>query len=236
MKPVLVLQHLDQDGPAYLATWLRQQGRAFTLLNTEAGQDFPERVDGHGALVVLGGEMGANDALPSLRQAERLIAQALHAGVPVLGLCLGAQLLARSLGAAVGASPAPEVGWQRLHFCDTPLAAHWFGEHPGHAATVFHWHYDGFDLPHGATRLAQTAACPQQAFCIGPHVGVQFHPELDAAKLQAWVAADDARYDALAPMASVQSRAGMLRDAPACLAAQQDLADHVYRRWLSSAA
>jgi GMP synthase (glutamine-hydrolysing) len=110
MKTVLVLQHLSGDGPAYLATWLREQGVAFEVRDTEAGQPFPDSLQDHGALAVLGGEMSANDALPSLRQAERLILQAVRDGVPTLGHCLGGQLMARALGARVAASPAPEVG------------------------------------------------------------------------------------------------------------------------------
>jgi GMP synthase (glutamine-hydrolysing) len=70
MKPVLILQHLSGDGPAYLGTWLQRQGLPFDLRNTEAGQDFPEHMDGHSALAILGGEMSANDPLPSLRRAE----------------------------------------------------------------------------------------------------------------------------------------------------------------------
>ncbi len=233
MKPVLVLQHLHQDGPAYLGTWLQRHGAAFRVFNTEAGQDFPAHIAGYSALAVLGGEMSANDELPSLRRAEQLIVQAMAADVPVLGLCLGAQLMARAMGARVVASPAPEIGWQTVQVRSGPEARLWLG--PGTEITVFHWHYDSFELPAGAAWLAQTAACPHQAFCLGPHLGVQFHPELDAAKLQAWVDADDARYEALQAGASVQTGAEMLWAAPTSLPLQQRLADHLYTRWLSAA-
>ena len=89
MKPVLVLQHLPDDGPAFLATWLARQGRPMDLRHTSAGQAYPATIDGFGALAVLGGEWSANDDRPSLRQAESLIRQAVAAGIPVIGHCLG---------------------------------------------------------------------------------------------------------------------------------------------------
>ena len=126
-RRVLILQHLTHDGPAGLAQWLREQGVAYDVVNTEAGDAFPASMAGYDALAVLGGEMSANDALPSLRQAEALILESMSLQRPVLGLCLGAQLMARALGARVGASPAPEVGWHRIDVHDTAVARGWFG-------------------------------------------------------------------------------------------------------------
>jgi GMP synthase (glutamine-hydrolysing) len=235
MQPVLILQHLNTDGPAYLATWLRRQGVAFEVRNTGAGEAFPSSLDGFGALAILGGEMSANDDLPSLRQAERLFLQAVEHGVPTLGHCLGGQLMARALGAAVTASPAPEIGWQPWSVDDHAEARIWFGEAP--PARVYQWHYEAFGLPAGARRLAKSAACPNQAFCIGPHLAMQFHVEADAHKIAFW--GDEAGDNHLTEMeaahpASVQSALGM-RD-PAALAEQQVLADRIYARWLSLAA
>lgn len=235
MKPVLILQHLNTDGPAYLATWLRRQGVAFEVRNTGAGQAYPETIDGFGALAILGGEMSANDDLPSLRRAERLFLHALKQGVPTLGHCLGGQLMARALGAAVTASPAPEIGWQAWSVDAHPEACAWLGKAP--PARVYHWHHEAFGLPAGALRLATSAACPNQAFCIGPHLAMQFHVESDADKIAFWgrEAGDDylAEHAAAHP-GTVQSAAAM--NAPEALAAQQALADHIYARWLSLAA
>lgn len=128
MKPVLVLQHLSTDGPGYLATWLREQGIAYDVRDTQAGQAYPEHIDGYRALAVLGGEMSANDELPSLRQAERLILEAMDRDIPVIGHCLGGQLMARALGASVHASPAPEIGWQAIRSASTPMARDWLGD------------------------------------------------------------------------------------------------------------
>jgi GMP synthase (glutamine-hydrolysing) len=235
MKPVLVLQHLNTDGPAYLATWLQRQGLAVELRNTGAGQAFPATIDGCAALAILGGEMSANDELPALRQAEHLFLQALARGVPTLGHCLGGQLMARALGAAVTASPAAEIGWQAWTVLRHPDARAWFGAAPPHR--VYQWHFEAFGLPPGAQLLATSAACAHQAFSIGPHLAMQFHVEADAEKIAFW--GDEAGEPALAALAAAHpgtvQGAGAMRDAQA-LAAQQALADHIYGHWLSLAA
>jgi GMP synthase (glutamine-hydrolysing) len=232
MNPVLVLQHLTSDGPAYLARWLRDEGVAAAVFDAQAGQDYPGTIDGYGALAVLGGEMSANDDLPSLRQAERLILQAMSRGVPVIGHCLGGQLMARALGAAVHASPAPEIGWQPMQLEPCSEAVAWFGSEA--RPTVFHWHFEAFELPRGAVALASSPACPHQAFAIGPHLAMQFHVELDEAKLAHWATSTDPHYLALQHRCdSVQSGPAMLAQAAHALPAQQRLAARLYRRWLA---
>jgi GMP synthase (glutamine-hydrolysing) len=235
MKPVLVLQHLTTDGPAYLAEWLRREGIAFEVYDTQAGQRYPDHIDAYRALAVLGGEMSANDDLPSLRAAERLILQAMARGTPVIGHCLGGQLMARALGASVHSSPAPEIGWQTMNVVESQAASEWFG--PLREATVFHWHYEAFALPPGAQLLASSPACPHQAFAIGPHLAMQFHVELDAHKLALWSASRDPHFLALqASCASVQSGPAMRDQAGVALPAQQRLADALYTRWISLSA
>lgn len=234
MKPVLVLQHMASDGPAYLAHWLRARGLAFEVFDSSAGQAYPEHIDGWGALAVLGGEMSANDPLPSLRQAERLILEAIAGGVPVIGHCLGGQLMARALGARVQRASAPEIGWQTVQVEPHALAREWFG--PADEAAVFQWHFESFELPPGAQRLAASPACAQQAFALGPHLGLQFHVELDAQKLAAWSASTDPAFLTLpSHCATVQSGVAMRAEGAQKLAAQQRLADRLYARWIAPA-
>jgi GMP synthase-like glutamine amidotransferase len=231
MKPVLVLQNLTLDGPGYLATWLTQQRVPFEVFNTEAGQVYPARMAGYGALALLGGEMSANDDLPSLRQAERLIRQAMDADLPVIGHCLGGQLMARALGARVVDSPLPEIGWQTMRVAHTSAARSWFGN--AQTLTVYHWHRESFELPPGAQLLASSDACPHQAFAIGRHLAMQFHVELDHGKLAAWSASVDPVFlSQQRAHATVQSGPAMRAQAVTALPAQQLLADSLYRRWL----
>lgn len=235
MKPVLILQHLVDDGPAYLGQWLAEEGIPADLRCTEAGVAFPSTLGDVRALAVLGGAMSANDDLPSLRQAERLILEAMGRGIPVIGHCLGGQLMARALGGRVGPSKAPEIGWQSIEKLGVPSADDWFGNEP--LPQVFHWHYEAFTLPAQAVPLATSPACAVQAFALGPHLAMQFHVEQDAIKLARWTQVHEGEYPQaqLDHPATVQGPAAMLADAPRRLAEQQRLAARLYRRWLTGA-
>ncbi|RQP22181.1 type 1 glutamine amidotransferase [Piscinibacter terrae] len=227
MKPILILQHLHNDGPAYLRTWLLEQGLPFEVRNTQAGDEYPDSMVGHSALAVLGGEMSANDPLPSLRQAEQLIRDAMAKDLPVIGHCLGGQLMARALGAAVKASSLPEIGWHAIEIGDSAEARRWLGD--GVEAPVFQWHEESFDIPPGATLLAGNESCPNQAFSIGQHLAMQFHVELDEAKLEAWCE----ELDRATHHVPTQHSPDRIRtDSARWLQGQHQLADRIYRQWL----
>jgi GMP synthase-like glutamine amidotransferase len=227
---VLILQHMATDGPAYLATWLECQGIAFDVFDTSAGHDFPASLGGWSALAVLGGEMSANDPLPSLRRAEALIREGVAGGRPVLGHCLGGQLMSTALGGRVGASPQSELGWHAISRLDGDEARAWLGDDA--APIVFQWHGEAFTLPAGAHLLATNDACPNQAFAIGPHIGMQFHVEVDAEKLACWL--DNAKHQP-GPQAVARALDADPALAAARLAAQQAIADRIYARWWSAA-
>lgn len=234
MRPVLVLQFMHDDGPGYLGTWASREGVLLEVHNVASGQSFPEHMAGYRALAVLGGAMSANDDLPFLRDAERLILQAIRDDVPVLGHCLGGQLMARALGASVAASPAPEIGWHRMDVFDGPDARRWFGLES--TQQVFQWHYEAFDLPAGATRLATSSACPNQAFAIGPHLGMQFHVEIDEQKIGEWLSVTTSTYaEARARHVTAQEPARIRELSLLWLSAQQSLAERIYSGWLAHA-
>jgi GMP synthase (glutamine-hydrolysing) len=233
-SPVLILQNLTPDGPGYLGTWLDEQRVPYEVFNTEAGQEYPRTIEGYRALALMGGEMSANDELPSLRRAEQLILDAMDNDIAVIGHCLGGQLMARALGARVVKSRAPEIGWQTMQVADSVAARDWFGA-PG-PRTVYHWHYESFELPAGAQLLASSAACGNQAFSIGRHLAMQFHVELDLHKLAKWSVSVDPQFLALQKQyASVQSGAAMRDQAKSALAQQQAFAHTLYSRWLGIA-
>ena len=233
MQPVLILQHQQPEHPAYLRTWLEQHGISYRTFNAGVGQEFPTSIEPYSALAVMGGGMSANDPLLSNRQAEILILQAVLRDRPVIGHCLGGQLMTRALGGKVGPSPAPEIGWQPINWADDALVHHWFGLDP--TPQVMQWHYDAFTVPPGAVRLAGSGACPNQAWCLGPHLAMQFHIEMDQSKVQAWVQDPDPDWDqAREQHASVQDRSSIIRDTVPNLGPHQTTARHVYRRWLST--
>ncbi len=136
-------------------------------------------------LIVLGGAESVNKSTSYLRREEELITEALGCGKPVLGICLGAQLLAKVLGAKVTRMGVPEIGWRRVRVSEGAEGDAMFGEFGEQA--VFHWHNESFDLPVGAVRLAGSEACRNQAFRYGERAwGLQFHLEATPEMIRKW--------------------------------------------------
>lgn len=233
---VLVLQHTLEDGPGYLGQWLDAQGLRWHAPCAEAGHVYPESVRGHRALAVLGGAWNANDDRPSLRHAEHLIREADALGIPVIGHCLGGQLLARALGGQVQTLREPEIGWLPIVVNADEEAQAWLG--PPGAAMVYQWHYDSFvSLPHGARSLAASKVCAHQSFALRQHLGMQFHIEITPAKIDDWLAHPGPGYaPALARCPhSVQTDAAMRAATADHLAGSEAMARRIYARWLSLA-
>lgn len=233
---VLVLQHTLEDGPGYLGHWLDAQGLRWHAPCAEAGHAYPESVRGYRALAVLGGAWSANDDRPSLRHAEHLIREADALGIPVIGHCLGGQLLARALGGQVKTLPEPEIGWLPIAVSADEEAQAWLG--PPGGAMVYQWHYDSFVvLPPGARALATSMVCAHQAFALRQHLGMQFHIEITPAKIDDWLAHPGTGYaPALARCPhSVQSDVAMRAATANHLAGSEAMARRIYARWLSLA-
>jgi GMP synthase-like glutamine amidotransferase len=233
VKPVLILQHQVPENAAYLTTWLNQHVVPYHIANAGAGEEFPTSIEPYSALAVMGGGMSANDPLPSNRAAEILILQAMYRDIPVIGHCLGGQLMSRALGGVITDSLQPEIGWQSIEYEDTPVVREWFGEQP--TDTVIQWHYESFSIPTGAARVATSSACPNQAWAIGPHLAMQFHIEINEAKIDSWVHEDDPKWaDARSRYDSVQDKISMLSGIPFHLSQHQATADRIYQKWLST--
>ena len=233
MKPILILQHQLPERPAYLTTWLDQHNIPYKTCNAGAGEEFPASIEPYAALAVMGGGMSANDALLSNRQAEILILQAVRLNRPVIGHCLGGQLMTRALGGTITASPQPEIGWQPISYVDDPLVEHWFGSNP--TPTVIQWHYEAFSIPKGATLLASSDACPNQAWALGIHLAMQFHIEMDSVKANEWANDEDPKWaDARELYESVQDSKAILEGINTHLTQHQATASHIYTTWLKT--
>ncbi|MBI3210805.1 MAG: gamma-glutamyl-gamma-aminobutyrate hydrolase family protein [Candidatus Solibacter usitatus] len=188
---LLVLRHEPSEPLGRLAPRLRAAGltASFSDLYTP-NAEIPE-VAGLAGILLLGGSQSVNGNHPFLRVEKALLEQALLQGIPVLGICLGAQLLASTLGAAVRKCALPEIGWWSVRPTREASTDPLFRSFQ--AQQVFHWHNETFDLPHGCVRLAESDLCENQAFRYGDRAwGIQFHPEVEPATIERWLREDAA--------------------------------------------
>lgn len=228
MKPVVIVQHVANDGPSFFATWLSAQGIAFNVLEMFAGAQLPTDIRQYGGLCVLGGPMSANDDIPYFDMLRTLLRDAVRHGIPVIGHCLGGQILSQALGGTVSDAPHPEIGWSVLQPVD-PQAVEWFG--PGADHQLFQWHAQTFSIPPAATLLLQGTHCVHQAFAVdGIHLGMQFHCEVDRAKILSWLL-EGAQEIQCATSPGVQKAEAILRNLDADLVQSQSIASTIYRRW-----
>jgi GMP synthase (glutamine-hydrolysing) len=189
MSRILVFQHVAAEPLGTLDPLIRRRGHRIKFVNFERQPDAVPSMDRYRGLIVLGGPMNVEDqaARPHLRTELAVIEQALTDGKPVLGICLGAQLLAHALGAPVSVNPRPEIGWYELESTPEGLADPVVAGF-GARAPVFQWHSRTFALPHGAVHLARTADCAHQAFRYAANsYGFQFHPEVNQALIERWL-------------------------------------------------
>jgi GMP synthase-like glutamine amidotransferase len=201
MGRALVVTHAPEEGPGLLATWLPDAGLDLDVVEPWRGDPLPGRVEGHDALVVMGGPQQAYDdsSAPWIAATKELLRAAVRDGTPVLAVCLGAQLLAEALGGRVEpGEEGPELGVRLVGRRDIATSDVLF-QHLPLSPTVVQWHWDGIrDLPPGAVLLAASPRYPHQAFRVGDRAwGLQFHVETPPEMVQAWAAADaDAVRDA----------------------------------------
>jgi GMP synthase (glutamine-hydrolysing) len=190
-RPVLVVLHQERSSPGRVGQMLIERGHALDIRRPALGERLPETLAEHAGAVVFGGPMSANDPDDFVKAEIDWLDVPLRENRPYLGICLGAQMLVRNLGGKVDARKdgQAEIGWYPLHPTEKGrLLMHW-------PQMVYHFHREGFDLPHGADLLAEGDAYPNQAFRYGENAwGLQFHAELTRAMMQRWVVHGEHRF------------------------------------------
>jgi len=185
---VLVLQHAPSEGPGTLGTFLESRGVDLATCRIDEGEPVPEDPGNVSAILSLGGPMSlAGESRPGFFAAETaLLSEALRREIPVLGICLGAQILARACGAGVSRAPRVEVGWSRVRLTPEGLRDPLFCGVP-ERFDAFQWHGDTFDIPSGGARIVEGDTCRNQAFRWGRSAyGLQFHVEATPEMIQEW--------------------------------------------------
>ncbi len=229
MKPVAIFRHTATEGPGYLAEFLDERNIPWQLIAIDAGDAVPRNVSAYSGLVFMGGPMSVNDDLPWIAKVEALIRDAVAKDVPLLGHCLGGQLISRALGGVVSRNPVKEIGWGEVRVSDNDIARGWFGNMQKFSA--FHWHGETFTLPQGATHLLSSAYCANQAYAIGKHLALQCYVEMTAGMIASWC---EAGLDEVVASCSpaVQSVEEMQQQAVDRLPRLHSVAGRLYGHWI----
>ncbi|WP_292978749.1 type 1 glutamine amidotransferase [Nitrosomonas sp.] len=233
MKPVAILRFFPIEGPGYFATFLDHHHIPWQLISLDQGDPLPENPKAFSGLVLMGGPMSVRDDLPWIEQVLSLIKQAIAMNIPVLGHCLGGQLLATALGGVVTNNPVKELGWGKVEVADNSVAREWFG---GNLTEfdAFHWHGETFSIPANTTRLLSSSYCPNQAFAMDIHLGLQCHIELTAEMVKIWCKTNAAELEQNRESPAVTSSAEIQTNLDARIAALQLVADRLYTRWITA--
>ena len=228
MKPVAIVRHSPTEGPGYFATFLDQHRIPWRLICIDRGAALPTDAGEFSGIAFMGGPMSVNDPLPWIPAALDLIREAVDEDVPVIGHCLGGQLMAKALGGGVTVNPVKEIGWHDITLANHPAAWDWLGHNA--RLLVFQWHGDTFSLPPGAVRLAGSEHCENQAFALGQHLGLQCHIEMTRELVESWCDGGASEISSGGP--AVQPVADILKNLDTRVAALNALAERIYLRWI----
>jgi GMP synthase-like glutamine amidotransferase len=230
MKLVLIFRHIDCEGPGYLASFLTRHNIQFSVIDLYKGVEIPRKISTYAGLVFMGGPMSVNDNLPWITVEQELIRQAYEHNIPMLGHCLGAQLISKALGGDVMKNAVSEIGW----FPVAPVENHiqvWTQD-LSFNTEMFHWHNETFVPPPQSVPLFMSEHCANQGFMLENIIALQFHVEMQGQDIAEWltVYADD-----IPPLCkSVQDSKEILSNLEYRIPRLHEFADRIYRQWLNS--
>ncbi len=186
---ILIIKHVIVEGPGLISDFFQSVKFPMEIIELEKGDKFPDNFEKIKAIIVMGGPMNVDeeDQYPFLKEEDKFLKKVIALNIPLLGICLGAQLLAKAVGAKVRKGVAKEIGWYKVNLTGDGEKDLLF-EGLGKSLEIFQWHNDQFDIPRDALWLAKSKICPNQAFKIGKNAyGFQFHVEITPAIVELWV-------------------------------------------------
>ena len=231
MKPVAIFRHSATEGPAYFATVLDERRIPWKLIKYDDSEPGPGDPQAYSGLCFMGGPRSVNDDLPWISDVLELIRAAVRSGTPMIGHCLGGQLMAKGLGVSVSRNPVKEIGRGTATAVEGDAAQRWLGGLREFLA--FHWHGETFTIPQGASRILASPFCANQAFALGPHLALQCHVEMTPELIRAWCRDWDKEVAALAKLTpSVQTPAQIEEEIEHRVRELNAVADRLYARWI----
>lgn len=230
MKPVIIFRFLAHEGAGFLGEFLSTQNIPWQLHEIDLGKPAPSSILAYSGMVLMGGPMSVNDDLPWIAPILSLIREAKDNDIPVLGHCLGGQLMSKALGATVRANAVKEIGWGEVTVSQNKTAKNWFGSIE--TFNAFHWHGETFSLPQGASHLLASAYCQNQAWAIGKHLAFQTHIEMIPEMVTKWCeeGADEIKESASSP--AVQQADDLQQELPLHCFFLNKVAKQVYSQWI----
>lgn len=230
MKSVIIFRHADTEGPGYFATFLDEHNIPWQLVKIDENEPLPASISGFSGVVLMGGPMSVNDDLPWIEPLLNLIREAYRLDIPLLGHCLGGQLISKALGAVVTKNPIKEIGWGEVVVSENAVAKEWFGELEGFNS--FHWHGETFSLPENAVHLLSSPYCKNQAYAIGKHLAFQCHIEMTPEMVESWCTVGAAELAESAASVAVQQAEKMREALPLHCFSLNKVASQVYSQWI----
>ena len=230
MKPVAIFRFTETEGPGYFATFLDHHQIPWQLFAIDLCAPVPVSAEAFSGLCLMGGPMSVNDPLPWIEPLCILIRDASTKGIPVIGHCLGGQLMSKAFGGEITRSPFKEIGWGTAVVEPSYFARRWFGTM--NEVSVFQWHGETFSIPPGAHRILSNPFCSNQMFVLGPNLAMQCHIEMTEEMISTWCESWESEVKGLEMLpASVQTPEQMRAEAITGLQSLRQLADQLYTQW-----
>jgi GMP synthase-like glutamine amidotransferase len=230
MKPLRVFRHIACEGVGHLCAFLARRDIPYEVVCIDRGVTVPSRLDDVSGLVFMGGPGSVHDPLPWVAAELALIRRALERGTPMMGVCLGGQMIAKALGAEVRRGASMEIGWHTLERLPSAAGSPWLAGLP-ERFQAFHWHAWTFEVPAGATPLLRSACFENQAFAVDQALAMQFHLEVTARMIKDW----SIRYcsDLAADSSCIQNAASIQHAVEARVRRLHSIGDVLYGRFLA---